>query len=304
MFLAGATLGASPAAVPGTVNYVEGQVSLNGQQLTSKSIGSALVEPDQVLTTGNGRAEILLTPGVFLRVGERSAVRMVSPDLANTQVAVMSGKAMLEATEVFKDNRIQVVEDGAATRIEKNGLYEFDADQARVAVYDGQAQVWEGDKHVDLKKGHEALLSAALKAEKFDRDQHDQLYAWSNLRSEYTAEASMDAARTVVINNGFWGGPGWYWDPYWSMYSFVPGAGFLYSPFGWGFYSPAFIYSYGPRYFYNNRDNLRGVWPGARVQGNAALRSSVRGEAFAGNAFAGRSVGGGFGHMGGFGGRR
>jgi hypothetical protein len=295
------------------VNYVEGQVSIDGQPISSKSVGSALVEPDQVLNTDNGRAEVLLTPGVFLRVGDHSAVRMVSPDLANTQVALMHGKAMLEATEVFKDNRIQIVEDGAATRIEKNGLYEFDADQNRVAVYDGKAQIWEGDKHIDLGKGHEAFVSSPLKAQKFDRDQHDQLYAWSNLRSEYTAEASMDAARTVVVNNGYWGGPGWYWDPYWSMYSFVPGAGFLYSPFGWGFYSPAFIYSYGPSFFYHNRDNLRGVWPAARVPGNAALHNGFNGQplarsgGFAGNAFAARGMtGGGFGgHMGGgLGGRR
>src|ERR1700721_2844367 len=65
-------------AVPGTLNYVEGQVSLDSQPLNSKSIGEAILEPGQSITTENGKAEVLLTPGVFLRGGRNSAVRMFS----------------------------------------------------------------------------------------------------------------------------------------------------------------------------------------------------------------------------------
>jgi len=51
------------SAVPGTLNYVEGQVSLGSQPLNSKSIGSAVLESGQSITTENGKAEVLLTPG-------------------------------------------------------------------------------------------------------------------------------------------------------------------------------------------------------------------------------------------------
>ena len=71
-------------AVPGTINYVEGSASINGRTLNQQSVGYAQLQPDQVLQTANGRAELLLAPGVFLRVGENSAVRMVSPNLLNT----------------------------------------------------------------------------------------------------------------------------------------------------------------------------------------------------------------------------
>ena len=49
----------------------------------------------------------------------------------------------------------------------------------------------------------------------------------------------MQSARTVFVGGGsYWDGPGWYWNPYWDMYGFIPGDGIWYSPFGWPFYSP------------------------------------------------------------------
>src|SRR6266404_5021345 len=75
------------SAVPGTLNYVEGHASMGDQSIDSKAIGSATLEAGQVLETGNGKAEILLTPGVYLRVGSNSSVKMLSSSLTDTQVA-------------------------------------------------------------------------------------------------------------------------------------------------------------------------------------------------------------------------
>ena len=69
----------SKAALPGTLNYVEGQASIGSESLDSKSVGSAELKPGELLTTEQGKAEVLLTPGVFLRVGSNSSVRMISP---------------------------------------------------------------------------------------------------------------------------------------------------------------------------------------------------------------------------------
>ena len=88
------------AAVPGSLNYVEGQVSMGTKALDSKSIGSAELQVGQSLTTKNGKAEVLLTPGVFLRVGNNSSVRMISPSLTDTEVAVDRGHAMIEVAEI------------------------------------------------------------------------------------------------------------------------------------------------------------------------------------------------------------
>src|SRR5579859_6703346 len=68
-------------AMPGTLNYVEGQASMGDQNLDAKSVGNATMVDGQVLETGNGKAEILLTPGVYLRLGSNSSVKMVNNSL-------------------------------------------------------------------------------------------------------------------------------------------------------------------------------------------------------------------------------
>ncbi len=43
-----------------TINYVEGQAALNGSPLNTNSVGTAM-QAGQVLTTQNGKVEVLLT---------------------------------------------------------------------------------------------------------------------------------------------------------------------------------------------------------------------------------------------------
>jgi hypothetical protein len=226
---------------PGTLNYVEGQVSVQGQKQTPKSVGSTCLEPNQVLDTGKGNAEMLLTPGAYLRIGHDSEVKMISPGLADTQVDLTKGSAMLEVDELFKENDMSVVVDGATTRVEKQGLYDFNAGPPSVKVLDGKAVTYEGDQHVDLKKGHEVLLAAGqpLTAHKFDKTEieNDPLYRWSDLRSEYATNSNVQEANALWAMGGWWG-PGWYWDPFWMDFAWMPGWGFGWGPFGWPFFSP------------------------------------------------------------------
>ena len=291
---------------PGAVNYVEGQVALDGQNLSPASIGSALLETNQVITTGQGRAELLLTPGVFLRAGDNSEVRMVSPSLADTQVELMRGSALLEVTELFKENNLSVLVGGVATRIDKIGLYDFNADPPAISVLDGEATVSEGDRHVNLKKGHTVLLAGGqpFKAQSFNKDavEGEPLYRWSKLRSEYEAQANIETAQTVVVNGG-WYGPGWYWDPFWSFYAFLPGDGILYSPFGWGFYSPGFVWRAPHQIYYHYPvvGSQRSTKPGA---GGVSRATQASGSFHGGSAGGGFHGGGGGFHGGGGGGHR
>jgi hypothetical protein len=294
---------AASSAIPGTLNYVEGQVAVAGQTVTSHSVGSVQLEPNQVLETGQGRAELLLTPGVFLRVGDNSAVRLISPGLADTRVEVLRGQAIVEVAELFKDNNLWVMMNGASTRLEKEGLYAFNATSSGlVQVFDGQATVEQADRHMDLKKGHQLAFGGPWKATHFDPNSQaaqDPLYAWSNLRSEYEAEASMQSARTVFVGGGsYWDGPGWYWNPYWDMYGFIPGDGIWYSPFGWPFYSPwAYGYGFGfggyGRGFFAARGHGH-IAGGALASGGHFASSGRMGGGFGGRGFAG-GMHGGFG---------
>jgi hypothetical protein len=240
---------------PGTVNYVEGEAWIGSTQLTSKSVRSAELSRGETLTTKTGKVELLLTPGVFLRVDDNSSVTMVSPDLADIDVTVDTGRAAVEALDIMKENDIRLGLDDVSTRLLDNGLYEFDAEHDRVFVFDGKAEVYLGNETVKLKGEHMvALDTMPLKAEKFDTRQYeDNFFRWCALRSGYLSEASVNTARSYVGDGpGWYGpgwyGPGWYWDPDFLAYTYLPADGVFYSPFGWGFYSPIEIYR-SPFYF-------------------------------------------------------
>ena len=171
-------------ALPGALNFIEGQASIGNQTLTSKSVGSADLEQGQVLSTQNGRAEVLLTPGVFLRLDHNSAVKMVSPSLTNTQIEVQQGRAQVEVAELHKENNLQVRQDDAVTTLKKTGLYEFASGPDTVKVFKGEARVLNGDDEVKVKGGRELVLSdTTAKSEKFDKDRaKDDFYNWGRDR--------------------------------------------------------------------------------------------------------------------------
>jgi hypothetical protein len=272
MFATGLLMAAGASvARPGTVNYTEGSVTLAGQSLGAKQIGETEVAPGQMLETSQGRVEILLTPGVLLRLNENSAVRMISPSLTDTRVELVRGEAMVEAQQVEKENRIDVLDRGFDTLIEKKGIYRFDADRPTVAVFDGKVKVLGDDGSIEVGKGKELALGAETKPHKFDRDRTDSLYDWSKLRSGYLAEANQAYAQTVVVTDPGWYGNGWYWNRWYNTWAFVPGAGYLTSPFGFGFYSPGYWYGGGGPIYVRPIGPGR-VWRGPVTGGHPAMR--------------------------------
>jgi hypothetical protein len=232
---------ADTPARPGTVNYVEGQAAMGGQSLDAKSVGTELGE-GRSITTLNGKAEILLTPGVFLRLGPNSSAKLIAAGLTDTQVQLDQGHAIVEVDQIFPENHLRVLQGGFAIDLQKKGLYDFDVAEHQVRVFDGEAAATNGSHRVELKGGHELNVAAGdLKAHGFDKKSFEgDLYNWSSLRSSYLAEANIGEARTYVRGAGFYGA-GWYWNPWYSAYTFIPGDGFFYNPFGWGFYSPWFV---------------------------------------------------------------
>ena len=193
-------------AVPGTINYLEGQVSIDGYALNTTQMGNANLGTNQTLSTGSGMAEVLLSPGVFLRVGNNSQVRMISPELVDPRVEVTQGEAMIEVDLKLKDSRIDVVERGADASILKEGLYRFDTAGSRIEVIDGKLQVTENGQPKDRGKGREVTLTGApLKTVGFDRkaaEQADDLYRFSSVRSAYLAEANQATANYIYTGYG------------------------------------------------------------------------------------------------------
>jgi hypothetical protein len=304
-------------AVPGTLNYVEGSVSIGSQAVTSQQVGSAQLEEGQSLTSQHGKAEILLTPGVFVRLGDDSTLQMISSSLTNTQVQLDRGHAIVEVDQIYPQNDLRVIADGQTIQLLKTGLYDFDLNgQPMLRVFDGKATVALSDnRQIEVKGDHELSLaapagSAKIKTQKFDKKDYaqDDLYRWSSLRSAYVAEANVNAA-AIYANSGWgpwgpgWWGAGWYWDPWFYGYTFIPGDGIFYSPFGWGFYSPWFVWgapyyrAWGrPGIYRSFSANYRNWGPGEHYVGSPHYAQGVyRGAGSAGAFHSGPRAGGSFG---------
>lgn len=297
---------ATVSARPGTLNYTEGQATLGGNPLPNGSESGKTLAAGESLSTTAGKAEILLTPGIFLRVGPNSTVRMIAPNLTQTEVRLEQGCALVEVDEIYAQNRILIDLPNAQTQLLKKGLYAFDASNSMVSVFEGKANVYPGSdlqadiKPVELKGGRRLIVNGdGLQPVKFDKDQaKDDLYNWGSLRSQYLGEANLQLASRYAGASGFY--PGWYWAGGLYGYTWLPGNGLWWNPYGYGFYSPYYLYGGGP--IYGGYYGYRGYRGGAFVGG---VRPGAVGGfhgGVAGGGFRGGSMGGGF--RGGGGGRR
>jgi hypothetical protein len=250
------------SARSGTLHYFDGDVSIDGTPVQSK-VGKFLEVKDQgVLSTGLGRAEVLLTPGVFLRLGENSSIRMIDTRLASTRVDILSGNVILESDDPqmnLKDSPVVLLYKDYEIRMQKHGLAELNSDPGQLKVFKGEALVEvaanaANNNRAVVKEGRQLSFSAALLTEKFDEKSGDDLYIWARDRSQSLSAANMSSAHS--LSSGFasgngsyspglggWNG-GWYYNSFFDMYTYVPMAGTRWNPGGYGFFSPFTIGNY------------------------------------------------------------
>jgi hypothetical protein len=235
------------SARAGLVNYTEGVVTLRDEpvRLTTKQTYVEMKDND-VLRTARGRAEVLLSPGVVMRLAEESAVRLVSGSLTDTRVAVLQGDVVIEASELFEGSRVRVALADREADLAKVGLYRFTSDPAEIRVYDGRIEVPSGnpDKPTIAKKGSVVSMGNGLIARKFDTDEGDTFYRWASRRSGYIAMANVSSAR--MLQDDYYGygfRSGWIYNPYLGIMTFIPMNGSIYSPFGYRYYTPRTVYA-------------------------------------------------------------
>lgn len=241
------------SAKSGLIHYVEGRVYLGDELVESKFGNFPDIKENGQVRTEDGRAEVLLTPGVFLRLGENSAIRMVTNRLIDTRLEFLSGSILVEADDLPKDNGVTIVYKDYSIKLQQKGVYRFDSEPAVLRVYDGGVIADLSGKAEEIKQGRMLPMDGELKTAKFDKDKEtDALYRWSRRRSEYLAMANVSAAKSVRDSGTFWQSSSWYFNPYFNMYSFVPGRGAYYNPFGFALWSPFTVYDYlySPGYYY------------------------------------------------------
>lgn len=326
------------SAKSGMVAKVQGKVFLGDQELEDSATHFPDIKEKQVVRTEDGLAEILLTPGTFLRMGENSSIRMISNRLIDTRVELLTGSAVLESDDMAKDTSVTIVCAAGSVTIPKAGIYRFNTSPAQLKVYKGTAEVELGSQHVSVTTGKMVMLSGDSAAlQHFDTEDTDFLDHWNRQRSEYVAMANVSAAKSLVGSSSSysslgWGNGGpcsgaWGYNSYYGMMTYIPCSGYLRNPYGYGYWSPFtvmrayYVPTYAPPSVYGgggggfNRglgyntagatsSGYSGVMASAPAVSSAGPASSAGATSSAASAGASAGHGGGAAAGGGAGGRR
>ncbi|MBY0504356.1 MAG: FecR family protein, partial [Bryobacteraceae bacterium] len=239
-------------AKAGLVHYLEGDVTLDSAMLSTKPGKFAEMKKGSVLKTLEGRAEVLLAPGSSVRLSENSALKMTSTSLEDTRFTVTAGSAMVEVGDMDKFMSIVVAMGDTEVSLRKKGLYRFEAEPASLRVFEGEASLSDDGKSTMIGRGRMVSLNGGeVLLAKFDPKDGDELYRWSKRRSYYMSMANLSAANSLRSQGttsfssfgGFTAG-GWFYNPYFGMFTYVPSRGGYMSPWGFGYYTPRMAYDF------------------------------------------------------------
>ncbi len=181
----------------GVVHFFEGAVYL-GDRLLEPHLGRfPNMAEGALLRTAYGRAEVLLTPGVFLRMGEMSAIRMVASDLSDTRVELLAGSAIVDSIEPSQGTSVTLIYKDWKVRLLRMGVYRIDSEPPRLWVRQGEATVSASDTAapVSVGQGMSLPLAAVLVAERSIEGPDDTLSTWARGRGDSISADNAIAAQ-------------------------------------------------------------------------------------------------------------
>jgi hypothetical protein len=222
------------SARAGVINIAEGEVSFKRDQADWAKLisGDALQAGDTVKTSANGRVEILLTPGNYLRLAENTEFVLMNPASYKFKINILRGSAIIEASSI--DGLMTIATPKTEFAIIKEGLYRFNvaADgNAEVIVRKGRVQVADrvvkGDKRARVRDGLFSQVSV-------DSDLVDDFDLWSKSRAKTLLAINKRLSQRNLGSNVALSfvASAWVFDPFYGYYTFLPyNTGFS-SPYG------------------------------------------------------------------------
>lgn len=257
----------------GVVYYFGGAVYVGDDKLEQKFGKFPDIAEGRELRTEHGRAEVLLTPGVILRVGETSTIRMLSNKLSDTRVELVRGTAILEsaapdANVSAKDTSVTLILKNWQVRVPHDAVYRIDAEPAMLRVYKGEVEVATASQpdKVKVKQNETLPFASVLLSESLSTPEGDDFKSWAMSRSQAVAAdnavaaniiddpSQLDTGGTALGSLTYFPTTGWasmgianpyglsFWSPYQSILTSL--------------YLPYSAYPYGPIFFGSPRG-----WP-------------------------------------------
>ena len=273
------------SAKAGGINAITGEARVHSkgdgdwQQL---NITDDLDAGDRVRTASDGRVEILLNPGSYLRVGGDSEIELSDNTLANLEVRLMQGTAIVEATGADGlELNINISTPHTTFAIVRQGLYRLNVvpgDATELIVRKGRVIL--SDSHTKVKGGNKVIFAASnvsvaklTDEEKKVKDKED-VDVWSKERAQTLAKANrritdrmLTSAFASFRDNDPFGRRRlgfWFYSPLARCYTFLPFYYGFSSPYGGNYWNSVY-YNPGRRW---NSSNPPGTTGGNYPSGN------------------------------------
>src|SRR5450755_3525908 len=179
-FLAPPAVGQSVISThSGVIHFFEGAVYVGDQPLESHPGKFPSVPQGAELRTAEGRAEVLLTPGVFIRVG------------------LLAGSAIVDSAEPGPGTSVTLLFRNWSVHSSEQGVYRIDSDPPRLSVFQGKAKVSAGNKEDAqlVGPGMDVPFAPVLVPTRSARPPHDTLSQWAEGRQQ-----SIFADNTIAAN--------------------------------------------------------------------------------------------------------
>lgn len=234
------------SAKAGGINAITGGASVTSrggdadwQQLM---ITDDLNSGDRVRTDSDGRIEILLNPGSYLRLGGNSEVELLDNSLSNLELRLLRGTAIVEATGADGlELNIGISTPHTRLAIVRQGLYRLNVvpqDATELIVRKGRVIL--SDTHTKVKGGNKVVFSATnvtvAKLTSEEKKNKDEVENWSKQRAQTLADANRRITNRVLTSAFAFRDPWfdnralglWFFNPRVGCYTFLP----FYT--GWG----------------------------------------------------------------------
>lgn len=243
----------------GIVHFFEGAVYVGDQPLESHPGKFSSVPQGAQLRTAKGRAEVLLTPGVFVRIGEQSEIRMVANALSNTRVELLAGSVIVDSAGPNSGTSVTLLYKNWSVRFPDPGVFRIDSDPPRVSVLRGEAEVSAGENQQALlvKHGMDVPLAPVLVPEQSSDQPQDALGRWAEGRQQSISTDNAIAANIQDPASMIAANPGYDTFTYFPMLGLSASGPTSYS--APAIYQPGFNSIYLPGYTY--QPLLLGLYP-------------------------------------------
>lgn len=197
---------------PGLISYVEGKVFVVDDLDADPDFDLLRhLELAQHLRTEQGHAEVMLDPGIYLRLDGETRVEMVSADLSEVRVRLVHGSALVEARKKPVWGGISILCGDATIAVEHKGLFRIDTfpdGPPQLRVFRGEFAVSVDGVSYEVGAKESLRLAGSappMVASKFDRSGKDAFDRWNGERS--AAIDQDERARQQAAYRGDCGAP-------------------------------------------------------------------------------------------------